>query len=122
MTVTALITMRETNAAIILRRKAARLRKETGNQDLRSANDNKVMRKHLVERALLRPLRMLFFSPIVFLTGLYMALTFGMTYLLFATFPSVFRTTYGWSVGVSGLAYLSLGFGCTVSACCSLLS
>lgn len=114
MTVTALTTMRETNAAIILRRKAARLRKETGNQDLRSANDNKVMRKHLVERALLRPLRMLFFSPIVFLTGLYMALTFGMTYLLFATFPSVFRTTYGWSVGVSGLAYLGLGFGCTV--------
>jgi MFS family permease len=57
---------------------------------------------------------MLLFSPIVLLIGIYMALVFGMTYLLFATFPSVFEKTYGWRVGVSGLAYLGLGVGCTL--------
>lgn len=63
---------------------------------------------------MIRPLRMLLFSPIVLLTGCYMAVVFGMTYLLFATFPSVFEKTYGWSVGVSGLAYLGIGVGCAI--------
>lgn len=106
--------MSETNATEILAKKTARLRKETGNLDLHPARAKQVPVRHLVERALIRPMRMLFFSPIVLLIGLYMALVFGMTYLLFATFPSVFEKTYGWSVGVSGLAYLGVGIGCTL--------
>jgi hypothetical protein len=111
-----MITMRETNAAIILANKAARLRKETENPHLRPARSPPVSirPRQLAERALIRPFRMLLFSPIVFLTGMYMALVFGMTYLLFATFPSVFEETYHWSVGVSGLAYIGLGVGCTL--------
>jgi MFS family permease len=113
--VVAVATMRETNSTIILARKAARLRKKTGNPDLQSAAPQPPsVRLLLVERALIRPLRMLLFSPIVLLTGMYMAIVFGMTYLLFATFPSVFEKTYGWSVGVSGLAYLGLGIGCVI--------
>ena len=106
--------MRETNATMILANKAARLRKQTGNPDLHPARANQFPVRQLVERALVRPLRMLLFSPIVLLLGLYNAIVFGMTYLLFATFPSVFTKTYGWSVGVSGLAYLGLAFGCAV--------
>lgn len=107
-------TMRETNAALILARKAKRLRKETGNPDLHAARVAEVPVKQLFKRAMIRPMRMLLFSPIVFLIGVYMALVFGISYLLFATFPSVFTETYGWSVGVSGLAYLGLGIGCTI--------
>ncbi|OTA93954.1 hypothetical protein M434DRAFT_72172 [Hypoxylon sp. CO27-5] len=113
-TVIAMATMRETNSVMILANKAARLRKQTGNPNLRSARASQIPLHQLVERALIRPLRMLFFSPIVFLIGLYMALVFGMTYLLFATFPSVFEETYGWGVGVSGLAYLGIGIGCAI--------
>lgn len=107
--------MRETNAAVLLERKAARLRKQTGNPNFRSASDGKLPVRQVVERALFRSLRMLFFPPIVMLTGLYMAVTFGMTYLLFATFPSVFEGTYGWSVGDSGLAYLGLALSAKLS-------
>lgn len=107
-------TMRETNSAMILASKAARLRKQTGNPDLRPARVKQVPVRQLVERALVRPPRMLLLSPIVLLTGLYMALVFGMTYLLFASFPSVFEKTYGWGIGVSGLAYLGLGLGCAI--------
>jgi predicted MFS family arabinose efflux permease len=99
---------------MILSSKAARLRKETGNPNLRPARERHIPVRELVRRALIRPMRMLLLSPIVLLMGLYMALVFGMTYLLFATFPSVFEDTYGWSVSVSGLAYLGLGFGCVV--------
>lgn len=107
-------TMRETNAIMILHKKAARLREETGNPDLRPAGWKPTPKLQLVERALIRPLRMLFLSPIVLLVGLYMALVFGMTYLLFATFPSVFEGIYHWGVGVSGLSYLGLGLGAAV--------
>ncbi|PCG98508.1 Major facilitator superfamily domain, general substrate transporter [Penicillium occitanis (nom. inval.)] len=70
--------------------------------------------RQFAERALLRPLRVLLFSPIVLLTGVYMAFIFGLTYLLFATFPVVFEETYHWEVGVTGLAYLGLGIGCVL--------
>ena len=103
--------MRETNAVEILAKKASRLRVETGNMELRSANAKNVKMGQLVDRALLRPFRILIFSPIVTLLGLYMGLTFGLTFLLFATFPGVFELTYGWTSGISGLAYLGLGFG-----------
>lgn len=115
-TVTAIATvvMRETNANMILAAKAARLRKETRNPDLRPARVKQVPVRQLLTRALARPVRILLFSPVVFLIAMYMAVTFGMTYLLFATFPSVFWETYGWGTGVSGLAYLGLGVGCAV--------
>jgi len=113
-------TMRETNASIILEKKVALLRKETGNPDLRPAG-TPVVRPHprqIAERELLRPIRMILFSPIVLLIGVYMALVFGITYLLFATFPQVFEETYHWSVGVSGLAYIGLGVGCILGLIC----
>jgi Major Facilitator Superfamily len=106
--------MRETNAAIILARKASRLRKETGNLQLHYLHVSPSPRQ-FAERALLRPLRVLLFSPIVLLTGMNIALIFGLTYLLFATFPTVFEETYHWEVGVTGLAYLGFGIGCIIA-------
>ncbi len=108
--------MHETNANTVLCNKAARLRKETGNVQLRPARSPQVTLRprQLAERALLRPMRMLIFSLIVLLIGIYMALVFGMTYLLFATFPSVFQESYHWRVGVTVLAYMSLGIGCVL--------
>ncbi|OJJ50402.1 hypothetical protein ASPZODRAFT_57741 [Penicilliopsis zonata CBS 506.65] len=113
-TAVVMVTMRETNNNIALAKKVARLRKETGNQNLRPARARQIPARQLMTRALTRPLRILVCSPIVLPLGLYMAIVFGMTYLLFATFPSVFEDMYGWSVGVSGLAYLGIGIGCTV--------
>lgn len=115
-TIIAMATMGETNAGIILSRKAARLRKETGNLQLHTAQSLQpsLRPREFVERILLRPFRVLLFSPIVLLTGVYMAFIFGLTFLLFATFPSVFEETYKWKVGFTGLAYLGLGIGCVI--------
>lgn len=33
-------------------------------------------------------------------------------YLMFTTFPMIFATKYGFSTGVTGLAYIGLGVGC----------
>src|ERR1700712_677605 len=60
-----------------------------------------------------RPLKMLFLSPIVFLLALYMALCYGLLYLIFTTITSVFNETYGWQIEICGLAYVPLGIGFT---------
>jgi MFS family permease len=106
--------MHETDHVTILKAKAARLRKETGNSKLRAAGDKQTPIKQLLLRALIRPIKLAVLSPIVFLVSLYIAFNFGVTMLLFATFPTVFEQTYGWSVGISGLAYVGVGIGCAI--------
>ncbi|KAI0468960.1 major facilitator superfamily domain-containing protein [Xylaria cf. heliscus] len=106
--------MKETDHVTILKYKAARLRKETGNQKLRAAGDKQTPIKQLLSQALTRPLKFAVMSPIVFLVSLYIAFNFGVTMLLFATFPTVFEQTYGWSVSISGLAYVGVGIGCAI--------
>lgn len=103
--------MRESYATVILERKARRLRKETGNSHLRSALDTGKEPKELFQFSLVRPLKMLFMSPIVFLLSLYMATIYGYLYLLFTTFPRVFEGQYGFSNGSVGLTYLGTGIG-----------
>lgn len=59
----------------------------------------------------MRPLVMLFKSPIVFLLCLYMAVVYGLLYLLFTTITSVYIETYHWRPEMCGLAYIGLGGG-----------
>lgn len=50
-------------------------------------------------------------SPIICLLSIYMALVYGLLYLFFTTISSVFENNYGFSTGLSGLAYLGIGIG-----------
>jgi MFS family permease len=104
--------MRETFEPVLLERKAASQRAEIGNPQLRArTHDNTRTANQLVVRAIVRPVRMLCTSPIVFLLSTYCAFLFGLTYLLFTTFPGVFRETYHFSTQTAGLAFLGLGVG-----------
>ncbi|EWZ81319.1 hypothetical protein FOCG_05025 [Fusarium oxysporum f. sp. radicis-lycopersici 26381] len=113
-TLSTFLYMHETSSINILKSKAARLRKETGNPNLRASGDKQTPIKQLVLHALTRPMKFLFTSPIVALISLYIAFNFGVTMLLFATFPTVYENTYQWSVSVSGLAYIGVGIGCAI--------
>ncbi|RKK85716.1 hypothetical protein BFJ69_g1326 [Fusarium oxysporum] len=113
-TLSTFLSMHETSSINILKSKAARLRKETGNPNLRAAGDKQTPIKQLVLHALTRPMKFLFTSPIVALISLYIAFNFGVTMLLFATFPTVYENTYQWSASVSGLAYIGVGIGCAI--------
>jgi len=103
--------MRETYAPVILARKAARLRKETGNQDLRSKLDSGISPKELFRRSIIRPTKMLLFSPIVFFMSLFTAISYGILYLLFTTITFVFEDHYHFSSGTVGLTYIGIGVG-----------
>ncbi|KAH8703333.1 putative MFS multidrug transporter [Talaromyces proteolyticus] len=109
--VISLIFMRESYAYVLLDRKAKRLRKETGNENLRSVLDTGRSPKDLFIFSIVRPTKMLFLSPIVFLLSLYVAIIYGYLYLLFTTMTDVFEGQYGFSQGSVGLAYLGIGCG-----------
>jgi hypothetical protein len=106
-----LILVRETYAPVLLKRKTERLVKETGNDRLKSKYDNGLSHTEFLKRSIVRPMKMLFRSPVVFLMSLYMAVVYGYLYLLFTTMTEVFESTYHFHGGTVGLAYLGIGIG-----------
>ncbi|KAK8216877.1 hypothetical protein M8818_001840 [Zalaria obscura] len=102
---------RETYAPVLLARKVALLRKETGNESLRSKYDNGLVPAELFKRAIVRPSRMLLFSPIVAAMSVYMAVVYGILYLLFTTFTFVFTENYSFTERNVGLVYIGCGIG-----------
>lgn len=107
----ALLAYRESYAPVLLGRKAARLRKETGNLSLRSIHDTGRTPKQVFVDAFTRPVKLLFLSPIVFLFSLFAAVSYGYLYLMFTTITSIFESQYGFSQSLAGLAYLGFGVG-----------
>lgn len=119
----------ETNPRVLIDRKVARLRKELNRPELRSVYDDTApgaapkSTSQVLLRGLVRPIKMLFLSPILFSVSLYCAFAYGVLYLLFSTIPLVFSSTYGFSVGTTGLVYIPLGLGYLIGmACFTLLS
>ena len=82
--------------------------------NLRSALDTGRSPRDLFMFSIVRPTKMLFLSPIVFLLSLYVAVIYGYLYLLFTTISDVFETQYGFSQGSVGLSYLGIGIGSVI--------
>lgn len=62
--IAAVVILRETNPAVLLKWKANRLRKETGKPNLRSKLDMGLSLKETIFRAVVRPSKLLFLSPL----------------------------------------------------------
>jgi hypothetical protein len=102
---------RETHAQTLLARKAKRLQKEIGRTGLRSKLDDGLSTRTRVARAIVRPLKMLLFSPMILLMALYYAVVYGILYLLYTTFTFVFEQEYHFSPSNVGLTYIASGIG-----------
>ncbi|MCJ1477603.1 hypothetical protein MMC13_006276 [Lambiella insularis] len=105
------IFLRETYAVVILDQKTKRLIRDTENRNKVSALHDDLSPAERFRRAIIRPVKMLFFSPIVFLLSIYVAVVFGYLYVFVTTLPEVFGGQYGFSTGATGLTYLGLGVG-----------
>ena len=103
----------ETYGPVLLARKAARLRKETGDNSLRSTAS--ISRpKQVILRNVIRPAKMLMLSPIVLICSLYIGIAYGYQYILFTTFTTVFQDQYNWSTSIVGLSFLGFGIGSVI--------
>ncbi|KAE8356915.1 major facilitator superfamily domain-containing protein [Aspergillus coremiiformis] len=109
-----MVTNRETNPTVLIRRKTVTLRKELNRPELCSCYDKKGDSRGpviLLMQSLTRVIKLLATSPIVLIMSLYIAAAYGCLYLLFTTITTVFQDQYGWSVEISGLSYIGLGLG-----------
>jgi len=106
---------RETYARVLIRWKVERLSRELGRTDLFSCYDSNIDIPITLGATLLggltRPCKMFFKSPIVFLLSMYMAVVYGLLYLLFTTITFVFEGQYNFSTQLTGLAFLGIGVG-----------
>ena len=105
----------ETYEPALLRWKAKRLQKETGNLALYARGQAQLSVHAGLKRAIVRPIKMLCLCPLVTGLSLYIAVVYSFTYLLFSTFSVVFGAKYHYSRGNLGLAYLGLAGGMLLS-------
>jgi Major Facilitator Superfamily len=110
-TITCFIFWRETYAPVILGRKAARLRKETGNTMLRTKYDTGMSARENFMSAIGRVLKILLYSPIVLALAIYVGLASSYFYLLFTTLTPIYESVYHFSASISGLSYIGVGIG-----------
>ncbi|RAH67998.1 MFS transporter [Aspergillus aculeatinus CBS 121060] len=104
----------ETSSANILYRRARRLRKLTGRENLKcepEIESEGLMGRELIMITLVRPLTLNFLEPMVFLLNLYIALIYGLLYVWFESFSIVFEEIYGFNLGQEGLAFIGILVG-----------
>lgn len=75
---------------------------------------------HFAVVALIRPVRMLCFDPIIAFVCLYISVGFGILFSLFAIVPYVFITVYQFATEQCGLVFVSVIIGCILGLFCIL--
>jgi hypothetical protein len=107
-----LIAMPEMYAPVLLKRKAQRLRKETGNTSWHHPHEEiKISPKTIVTKHFARPIIMLFTEPMITAIALYASFVFSLLYLTLEVFPIVFQENRGWGPVVGSLPFLGLFIG-----------
>ncbi|PBK69271.1 MFS general substrate transporter [Armillaria solidipes] len=104
-----LLLLPETYEPTILLRRAQRLRKLTGNQELRSQSEKAAEGESFAEvmkEALTRPF-ILAKEPVLMFANLYIGFVYAIFYLWFEAFPLVFIDIYHFNLGTSGLPFLA---------------
>ncbi|KAI1775353.1 major facilitator superfamily domain-containing protein [Hypoxylon cercidicola] len=105
----------ETNHKVLIQRKTKRVRKELNRHNLIACYDadesQKVSQLTILLTGMLRPLKMLIFAPMIFIQSLYVSFIYGSVYLMYNSIPPTFEQRYGWSTGISGLVFISIGVG-----------
>ncbi|KAG0635686.1 major facilitator superfamily domain-containing protein [Tuber brumale] len=110
----------ETYGPVLMRKKAAMLRKTNKDEKYMSRYCYKVGEGNmltLVKLNMKRPLLMLFTEPICMFWALYIGVQYGILYLSFTAYPIVFQEIRGWAPGIAGLSFLGLGLGIIIAVC-----
>lgn len=112
---------KETYAPVILRKKAARMRKEMDDPRWWSRYDQKKSIKEVMKVNLSRPFIMAVKEPICIFWNVYISIIYAILYLCFTAYPIIFRQIRGWSVGLSGLGFVGIGIGGLLTVACEPL-
>ncbi|RDW84953.1 putative benomyl resistance protein-1 [Coleophoma cylindrospora] len=104
--------LKETYAPAILKKKAAKMRKDTGDDRWWCRYDQqKLSVGEILKVNLSRPFVLTFTEPILWFWDAYIATIYGILYLCFVAYPLIYQDLRGWSAGFTGLAFLGIGVG-----------
>lgn len=108
----------ETYGRVILQRRAAHLRRTTQNWAFHSwLDEHQPTLREIMQKYVLRPVKMLFLEPILLLFTIYLALVYGIMYLFLEAYPISFQEIRGWkNVGVAALPFLGILVGVIIGA------
>ena len=104
-----LITLRESYKVMIIEKKASRLRKMTGNHLLWSRYSEGISSSAILVQSFVRPMQLLFTSPIVLIISICGGLACSYTYVIITTISGIFEQVYDFAEGPVGLSFLGLG-------------
>ena len=106
-----MLIMRETYAPAILTRKTARLRAEARSTQWQSKLNSGLTGRQVLARAVMRPMKLTFLSPVNLFISLASAYINGLLFLVVATLPLIFGREYGFGPKDVGIAFEGIGIG-----------
>jgi DHA1 family multidrug resistance protein-like MFS transporter len=109
----------ETRAGVILTRRAAKMRKETGEQRYHSHHEIVLQNRTvyaIMQETLLRPVYMLFREPIVLWFALFDGFNYAIIYLALESIPLIYAQ-WGFSEGALNLPFLGIFIGELIAFC-----
>ena len=103
--------LKETRGAVILRRRAEKLRKETGKPIYAPAELNAPTLGQILRKSTYRPIYLLCTEPVLASMTLWSAFSFGNVFLFTQSTAQVFTTLYGWQSYSCGYVQISVAIG-----------
>lgn len=105
--------LKESYAPVILEQRRQEREKQNKGGEYRLQDEYEDKRPFWTKltSAVQRPLKILFFQPIVLVMAVYQAITFATVYTLYTNFQEIYSGIYGFNTTQVGLLYLSPGIG-----------
>ncbi|PPJ49734.1 hypothetical protein CBER1_02860 [Cercospora berteroae] len=108
----AVIFLPETYGPVLLKRKAEKLRVETGNEKIVAPIELENQSwGEFITVVLTRPVRMFLFEWIVLFSCLYLSVAYAIFYMFFQAYPIIFGGIYAFNAGETGLTFIPIGVG-----------
>lgn len=106
--------LRETRADVILKKRAKKLRCETGRPIYAESELSTTSVWKLVQVSFERPTRMLLTEPVVTFFTLWVSFAWGILFLFFSSVGQTFSHNYGWGTFQTGLVQLAISVGAVI--------
>ncbi|GAA5866346.1 hypothetical protein JCM3774_006624 [Rhodotorula dairenensis] len=102
----------ETRASVLLSRKAAKLRKTTGDNRYQSKDDfERASLAEMFKTSLGRPVRMLLMEPVLLAITLWISFCWAVLYLFLVSIPYVYGRIFHFNTGEAGVVYITQFIG-----------
>jgi MFS family permease len=104
----------ETRGDVILKKKAKKLRKETGREIYAESELNKPSVLELLKVSFMRPTKMLLTEPVVIFFTLWISFAWGILFLFFSSVVQTFGANYNFGIFQTGLIQLAITVGALI--------